>query len=237
VRAETRHSLKQDKFSQATMGAADWTVQHRSPIVWIAIAAAVILAIVAGSWYYIGLQDEKASLALSQALRTAETPIRPANMPPQPGFPSFASSNERDTAARKQYQDIVDRYSHTRSADVARYLLGVSAANLGDFAAAEKNLNEVASVYNSDLSSLAKFALASVYSKDKKDTQAIDLYKKLMDKPTNAVSKVSVQFELAGLYLDKQQPLEAKRIYEQIQKENPATETAALAQSKAAAIK
>ena len=63
------------------MGAADWTVQHRSPIVWIAIAAAVILAIVAGSWYYIGLQDEKASLALSQALRTAETPIRPANMP------------------------------------------------------------------------------------------------------------------------------------------------------------
>jgi hypothetical protein len=105
------------------MGAADWTVQHRSPIVWIAIAAAVILAIVAGSWYYIGLQDEKASLALSQALRTAETPIRPANMPPQPGFPSFASSNERDTAARKQYQDIVDKYSHTRSADVARYLL------------------------------------------------------------------------------------------------------------------
>jgi len=48
---------------------------------------------------------------------------------------------------------------------------------------------------------------------------------------------VSVQFELANLYMSKQQPLEAKRIYEQIQKENPATETAALAQSKAAAIK
>jgi tetratricopeptide (TPR) repeat protein len=237
VRAETRHSLKQDKFSQATMGAADWTVQHRSPIVWIAIAVAVVLAIGVGAWYYIGQQDEKASLALSQALRTAETPIRPANMPAQPGFPSFASSNKRDTAARKQYQEITDKYSHTRSADVARYLLGVSSANLGDYAAAEKSLSEVASVYNKDLSSLAKFALASAYSKDKKDAQAIELYKQLMDKPTNAVSKVSVQFELANLYLDKQQPLEAKRIYEQIQKENPATETAALAQSKAAAIK
>jgi hypothetical protein len=63
------------------------------------------------------------------------------------------------------------------------------------------------------------------------------LGKNLMEKLTNAVSRVSVQFELAGLYLDKQQPLEAKHIYEQIQKENPATETAALAQSKAAAIK
>ena len=237
MRAETRHSLKQDKFSQATLGAADWTVQHRSPLVWMAVAVLAVLAIGGGIWYYIGQQDEKASLALSQALRTAETPIRPANMPPQPGFPSFASSNERDTTARKQYQEIVDKYSHTRSADVARYLLGVSSANSGDYAAAEKNLKEVASVYNSDLSSLAKFALASVYSKDKKDAQAIEEYKKLMDKPTNAVSKVSVQFELANLYLDKQQPLEAKRIYEQIQKENPATETAALAQSKAAAIK
>lgn len=237
MRAETRHSLKQDKFSQATMGAADWTVQHRSPLIWVIGLAVAVLAIGGGVWYYISQQDEKASLALSQALRTAETPIRPANMPAQPGFPSFTSSNERDTAASKQYQEIVDKYSHTRSADVARYLLGVSAANLGNFAAAEKNLGEVAGVYNKDLSSLAKFALGSVYTKDKKDAQAIEIYKQLMDKPTNAVSKVSVQFELANLYTSKQQPLEAKRIYEQIQKENPATETAALAQSKAAAIK
>lgn len=237
MRAETRHSLKQDKFTQATVGAADWTVQHRSALMTAVIAVAAVLAIALGAWYYFRQQDQKASFALSQALRTAETPIRPAGVPEQPGFPSFASSNERDTKARKQYQDIVDQYPHTSSADVARYLLGVSSANLGDFASAERYLNAVASVYNKDLSSLAKFALASAYSKNNKDAQAIEIYKQLMDKPTNAVSKVSVQFELAELYKQKQQPLEAKRIYEQIQKENPATETAALAQSKAAEIK
>jgi tetratricopeptide (TPR) repeat protein len=237
VRAETRHSLKQDKFSRTIIEKADWTVQHRSVLTTVAIALAVVAAIVVGAWYYLSSQETKASFALSQALRTSETPIRPANMPAQPGFPSFASSTERETAARKQYQEILDKYPHTRSADVARYLRGVSAANLGDYAAAEKDLQTVASVFNKDLSSMAKFTLASVYRKDKKEAQAIDIYKQLADKPTNTVSKVTVQFELADLYMAKQQPLEAKRIYEQIQKENPATESAALAQSKAAQIK
>lgn len=237
MRAETRHSLKQDKFSRTIIEKADWTVQHRSVLTTALIALAVVAAIVVGAWYYLSNQETKASFALSQALRTSETPIRPANMPPQPGFPSFASSTERDTTARKQYQEILDKYSHTRSADVARYLLGVSAANLGDYASAEKDLQTVASVFNKDLSSMAKFTLASVYRKDKKEAQAIDIYKQLADKPTNTVSKVTVQFELADLYMQKQQPLEAKRIYEQIQKENPATESAALAQSKAAQIK
>ncbi|HEX3323151.1 MAG TPA: tetratricopeptide repeat protein [Terriglobales bacterium] len=237
MRAETRHSLKQDKFSRTIIDKADWTVQHRSILTTAAIAIIVVAAIVIGTYFYLSGQEEKASLALSQAIRTSETPIRPANMPPQPGFPSFASATERDTDARKQYQEIVNKFSHTRSADVARYLLGVSSANLGDYSAAEKDLQTVSSVFNKDLSSMAKFTLASVYRKDKKEAQAIDIYKQLSDKPTNTVSKVTVQFELADLYMQKQQPLEAKRIYEQIQKENPATESAALAQSKAAQIK
>ncbi len=37
MRAETRHQLKQDRFSQATFGAAEatvhWTVEHKSKLV------------------------------------------------------------------------------------------------------------------------------------------------------------------------------------------------------------
>ena len=237
MRAETRHSLKQDQFTRATVEAADWTVAHKSKIVAAIVILAALLLVGGGVWYYLSQQERKASFALNQALRTSQTPVRPANMPAQPGLTTFASSAERDSATRKQYQDVVDQYSHTRSGDIARYLLGVTEANQGDYAAAEGNLNKVSSVFDKDLSSLAKFALASVYAKEKKDSQAIDLYKKLMDSPSNTVTKTTVQFRLAELYTEKQQPLEAKRIYEQIQKENPATEIAAAAQSKAAEIK
>jgi len=88
-----------------------------------------------------------------------------------------------------------------------------------------------------DLAALAKFALASVYRKTNRDKDAIELYKQLMDKPTTSVGKATAQMELADLYQQKQQPQEAKRIYEQVQKENPNTEIAQLAQQKLGGLK
>ncbi|MGB9085651.1 MAG: tetratricopeptide repeat protein, partial [Terriglobales bacterium] len=171
------------------------------------------------------------------AVRTFETPIRPAGVPAQPGFETFASSQERATAARKQFQDIVDKYPHTHTADMARYFVGLTSAQLNDNAAAERNLQEAANSSNADLSALGKFALASVYRGENKDTQAIDLYKQLIDKPTLVVSKATAQIELAGFYESRQKADEAKRIYEQVAKENPSTEAASLAQRRAAALK
>ncbi len=239
MRAETRHQLKQDRFSKVTLEAAEnaahWSEEHKAKLIVIAIVVIVIAAIGFGGWYYINSQDEKASVELSTAVRTFETPVRPAGMPAQPGFDSFASSEERATAARKQFQAIVDKYPHTHTADLARYFVGLAAAQLNDNAAAERNLQEAAGSRNTDLAALGKFALASVYRSENKDTQAVDLYKQLIDKPTLVVSKVTAQLELAGFYESRQKPDEAKKLYDQVEKENPATEAAALAQRRSAA--
>jgi tetratricopeptide (TPR) repeat protein len=197
----------------------------------------VIGAIAFGGWYYLNSQDEKASAEFSTAVRTWETPLRPAGVPPQPGTDSFASAQERATAARKQFQAIVDKYPRTHTADMARYFVGLASAQLGDNAAAERSLQEAARSSNADLAALGKFALASVYRAENKDAQAIDLYKQLMDKPTLVVSKATAQLELASFYESRQKPGEAKKIYEQVQKENPATDAASLAQRRAAALK
>ena len=45
------------------------------------------------------------------------------------------------------------------------------------------------------------------------------------------------QLELAGFYEDRQKPDEAKRIYDQMQKESPGTDAASLAQQRAAKLK
>ena len=241
MRAETRHQLKEDRFSKATIQAAEktvhWTVEHQSKLIVAAIAVIAVVAAALGGWYYLNTQDEKASGELTTAVRTFDSPVRPAGMPPQPGSESYASLEERATAARKQFQAIVDKYPHTRTADMARYFVGLAAAQINDNATAERNLQTTAGLRNKELAALSKFALASVYRAEKKDAQAIDLYKQLAEKPTTTVSKVTAQLELAGLYEGQDKLVEAKKIYDQVQKENPSTEAASLAQRRAAALK
>ena len=241
MRAETRHQLKQDRFSKVTFEAAEsaahWSVEHQSKLIAAVIAVIVIGGIAFGGWYYLNSQDEKASAEFSTAVRTWETPLRPAGVPPQPGTDSFASSQERATAARKQFQAIVDKYPRTHTADMARYFVGLASAQLGDNAAAERSLQEAARSSSADLAALGKFALSSVYRAENKDAQAVDLYKQLMDKPTLVVSKATAQLELASFYESRQKPDEAKKIYDQVAKENPATEAASLAQRRGAALK
>ena len=233
--------MKQDRFSKVTIEAAEnaahWSEEHKSKLIVIAIAVAVIAAIAFGGWYYINTQDEKASAELSTAVRTFETPVRPAGMPPQPEYDSFASSEERATAARKQFQAIADKYPHTHTAAMARYFVGLTAAQLGDNTAAENNLRQAAGASNADLAALGKFALASVYRGENKGTQAIDLYKQLIDKPTLVVSKATAQLELAELYESQQKPDEAKKIYDQVAKDNPSSEAATFAQKRIAELK
>jgi TolA-binding protein len=241
VRAETRHQLKQDAFSRVTIGAAEktahWSVEHRSTLLTAGIAVVVVLALVFGGWYYLSTQDEKASLEFAQAVRTMDTPLRPAGAPAQPDVPTFTSAKERTEAARKKFQTILDKYPHTHTADMAQYFMGVTAAETGDNAAAERNFKQVASSGNRELASIAKLALASLYGNTNRVKDAVALYQELSNKPTSSVSKVTAQLELAELYQSSSQPLDAKRVYEQIKKDNPTTEAGQLATQKLAELK
>jgi predicted negative regulator of RcsB-dependent stress response len=233
VRAETRHQLKQDKFRGTTIQVAErtahWSAEHKVLLIVGGVILAVIAGGVAGGWYYLSKQDQKASAALGQAIRTWETQVRPAGTPAEPDIPSFASAKERATEAHKQFQAIAQQYPHTRSGEFARYFTGLTAGDLGDYAEAQRELEAVASSRNSDISSVAKLALASVDRKQGKNKEAIAIYKALVDKPTTMVSKATAQLQLADTLLADMQPLEAKRIYEQVQKENPSTPEAQIA--------
>lgn len=241
VRAETRHQLKQDAFSRATIEAAErtahWTVEHRSTLIVASVAVVVVLAASIGGWYYLGQQDEKASLTLDQAVRTLDAPLRPAGSPEQPDVVSYTSAKVRAEAARKQFQEIVDKYPHTPTSDVAHYFLGVAAEDMSDNAAAEQNLKYAAAHANKDVAAVAKMALASLYGETNRTKDAVALYQELINKPTASVAKVTAQLQLADLYQNSNQPTEAKRIYEQVKKENPANEAGQMATQKLAQLK
>jgi predicted negative regulator of RcsB-dependent stress response len=241
VRAETRHQLKEDRFSRVTLGAAEktahWSVEHRNTLAIAVVVVALIAAGAVGGWYYLSAQDEKASFDMSQALRTLQAQLRPAGTPAQPDIPSFTSAKERAAAAHNQFQAVVDKYPHTRTADMARYFLGVTSVSAGDNATAEKQFKEVASNGNKELASVAKLALASVYGNTNRPKDAEAIYKELTNKPTASVSKVTAELQLAELYQNNNQPLDAKRLYEQIKKDTPTTEAGQLATQKLAELK
>ena len=241
MRAQTRHQLKQDAFSRVTIEAAEktahWSVEHRNTLVVAVVVLLVIAAAGVGGWYYLSAQNEKASLDMTQAIRTLEAQIRPAGIPAQPGIPSFTSAKERAEAAKKQFQTIIDKYPHTHSADVSRYFLGVTSATEGENAAAENDFKAVASSGNKELASTAKLALATLYGNTNRTKDAVTLYQELINKPTISVSKVTAQLQLAELYQSNNQPLDAKRLYERIKKDNPSTEAGQMATQKLAELK
>jgi tetratricopeptide (TPR) repeat protein len=87
------------------------------------------------------------------------------------------------------------------------------------------------------VSAVAKVALASLYGQTNRSKDAIALYQQLINKPTASVSKVAAQLQLAELYQTSNQPLEAKRLYETIKKENPSNEAGQLATQKLTELK
>jgi len=241
VRAETRHQLKEDRFNQVTMETwgrvQQWADANRSTVVVAGIVLVVIILAGVSGWYYLDQQDQAASMTLNQAVRTLNTPLRPAGMPAQPDYPSFGSIQERATAANKQLQDVISKYPHTRSAEFAHYLIGTNAVSLGNNSEAESDLKSVTNSSNADLAALAKFALAAVYRSENRAKDAIALYQELINKPTNSVGKATAQLELAAAYQENNQPLDARKTYEQVQKDNPSKPAGQMAMAKLQELK
>ena len=233
--AYTRQQLKQDKFAETVAEQVSWAVEHQKTLAIVAIVAVAAIVIVAGGWIYYNQRDQAAAAEIGAALRVYDAPLRPASAP-KADYTTFTSAKERAEAARKAFQQVQDKYPHTRAAEFARYFVGVTSLDLGDTATAEKILREVADSHSENLSALGKFALASAYRAEHKDTEAVKLYQELVAHPASTVPKTTAQLELASLYQQKQ-PDEAANLYQQIQKEEPNSPAAQTAASRLVSLK
>lgn len=226
MRSTTRHQLKEDKFAQTITQQVDWTVEHRNTML---IGLVVVLALVIGGglwWKSAKEKDEQASQALGAALRTYNAPLRNAGQPIPPDMTSFANAKERSEAAQKEFQKVADTYPSTRNGKYALYLAGVAAMEAGDSKKSEETLKKVAEGRDKDLTALSKFALASLYASQGKDSDAVQMYKDVVQADAHAVPKITAQLELASFYEGKNNPAEAVKIYEDIQKSEEAARKA-----------
>lgn len=231
----TRHELKQDKFAESAAGAMHWTVEHRSKLINGAIALLVLVLVIGGGWWYMNHREQQASEALGHAMIVYNAPVRPAGVPADPQVDSYASFAERTKAAKAEFAKIADQYGSTRSGQYAKYFAALCDSDSGNTAGAEQGLKSVADSRNEEIASLAKFALATLYRGSNREADAIKTLKELADRPTVSVPKTTAQFALAEIY-EQKQPDEARKIYEQIAKDDPKGAAAELATNKRQAL-
>ena len=232
MRSATRHQLKQNAFAETTAETISWAVENQSKLIAAAIVVAVVAALALGGWAFVNYRNNQANQDLADAIQKYQAPIRAAGEPASPEVLSYTSGAERAKAANGDFLRIADKYSFTRNGRIARYFAGITYHDMGDNADAEKQLQQVSDSWDKEVGSLAKLALGSIYQDTGKIPQAIDVFKGLIEKPTTSVGKTTAQFELANVYEANHQPLEARKIYEQMQKDNPTSPVGQLAAQK-----
>jgi tetratricopeptide (TPR) repeat protein len=211
------------------------TQAHRKGIIAAVVGAIVLAAIVLGVYAYMQNQNEKAASALGHAISVMSAPVRQPGQPEIPNALSFASQADLTKAALGELEGVADKYPHADAGHYALYLAGGVQAESGDIAGAEKTFQR-AGESGGDAGSLAKLALANLYNGQKRDADAVKLYRELADHPTQAVPKTTAQLQLAELYEDRGQKLDAVKIYEQMQKDNSKSQIGQMAQQKITAL-
>jgi tetratricopeptide (TPR) repeat protein len=214
VDSQTRHALKQDKFVQTTQSGVDWVGENRSSVIRFSIAAVVVLAVIIAALVVYTQRSNAAEAALGSALDIYGSQIAQPGQPATPGV--YATTADRAKAANEKFVQVANQYSWLSQGAKAHYFAGLTYQELGQTGSAETELKAAAGAWDSNLSSLAKFALAGFYHQTSRDAQAIDLYKGLIAKPTSAVPAFTAQLALADLYATSGKEEQAKQIWAKI---------------------
>ena len=227
---QTKVALKQDAFITTTGSGLEWASENRrSVIVTTSILLAVIVLIVV-SYVVYNKRSEAASEAFGVGMQTYQTPIAQPGQAIPGGMKTFNSEADRAKAANALFVAAADKYGMTPDGRTARYFAGLTYMDAGQNQSAEDTLKKVAGGWDKNLGALAKLALAQLYRQTGRDSQAIDLYNQLTDKPTTTVPAGLAQLQLADLYTAQGKPDLAKKIYAQLKDKDakgPAGEIAA----------
>ena len=211
---QTRHALKKDKFAQATATSVSWVSGHRSGVLRWAITFAVLLALCVGGLIFWNLKSTAADAALGAALDIYDAPLAPPGAPAETGV--YTSAADRSKAANKLFAAVAAQYGWLPEGAKAHYFTGITDQETGQSATAESELKLAAGSWDSNLSNLAKLALASIYHQTGRDAQAIDMYNALAAKPSVTVSSSVAQLDLADLYAAQGKQDQARKLWAQV---------------------
>lgn len=205
----TRKQLKQDKFAAEVGHTVEFVAEHRQQLIRAGIVAALVIALAAGIYLYIRHQRTARQAALAEAIRIQDTLVGPTGA----DVPTYPTQEAKDKEVSKAFNGIIEKYSGSEEAAVARYYLGTIAADQGKLAEAEKLLKAAIESADAAYVSLGKVALAQVYLATNRAAEGEKLLREVMAHPTVFVSKEQATILLAQA-LRNSKPQEARKLLE-----------------------
>ena len=186
MKSTERHKLKENEFARSVAQARLMVETRRSDIARLAVAAAVIIAIVAGYSWWRGSRNAKAEAALAQALAVYEAPVVPPP-PPKPGSPmpvqqpgTYESEQAKLQAALPKLYEAANAYPNTDAGVAARYYTAAALSALGRYAEAEQRYQEVVDKAGSRIyGRTARLGLAEAQVAQGKFDPAIAIYREM----------------------------------------------------------
>ncbi len=231
---QTRQALKQqDPLVHATAATAEWLQENRSTAIRSAIIGFVLILLVVGGAIFYNARSASAEDAFGTALNLFVTPIAQAGQQIPPGTKTFASAADRAKAANPLFLDVANKYGFTESGHNALYFAGLTYADMNQNAQAETYFNKAVRAGNTNTSSLAKLALANLYSQTGRVPDAMKLLQELVKNPTVAVPAGTAQLNLAALY-QATDPAKAHEIYSVLKDKDKTTAAGEIAAQKLA---
>jgi tetratricopeptide (TPR) repeat protein len=174
----------------------------------------VVLALIVAGIVFYTQRATAAAAALGSALDAYSSQLAQPGQPITKGV--FATGADRAKAANQQFVQVANKYGWLPEGAKAHYFAGITYQELGQNGQAETEFKTAANSWDSNLSSLAKFALAGFYHQTGHDGQAIDLYNGLIAKPTTAVPAYTSQLALADVYDAAGKTEQAKQIWAKV---------------------
>lgn len=214
----SRRELKEDEFISGFEETLEFLETQWEMVLALVLVVLVGGAALGGLWWHAQRQEQRASLALAEALDVYSAPIlaAPGGLPGYVG-PSFFSQKEKFEAAEKEFARLRQDFSDTSIAVTAKHYQALARWELGRHEEALGMLEEVSRAANPERGALAAFHLANWYQKLGRREDAIRLYGKLADYPTASVPRPLALLALADLYAPTQ-PEEARPLYEEVKR-------------------
>lgn len=207
---QEKEQLKHDVFVDEVTHGIEYAATHKKQLGMYGVILGVVVAAGVGWYWWSNQQAEQRAVELGEALTVQQAAVGPGS---NPYLRSFTTQAEKDAELRKVMGALAAKYPGKDEGSIAQYYIGISYADSGNFAEAEKYWKQVIDSGNKEYGSLCRFSLAQMYARQGKKDLAEKEFRYLIDNPTTMLSSENAKIELAKL-LASSKPEEAQKLLE-----------------------
>jgi hypothetical protein len=235
LKRELKEQIRQDEFASGLEQAAAWVGAHRDELR-IGVGVGVVLLAAAGALaYFQGQRTREADRAFRDALTTYEAPVA-GELPAGADRPSgqvFATAEDKYKTAAAAFEGVERRYASSILGLRARYYAALARIELGQYAEAEKALQEVQARGGGGLEpELARLASADLYRRRGETDKAVAAYRGVATNPSGNLPRDFALLSAARTLEDARRWAEARATYRELLEEFPASAYAAEARAR-----